>query len=372
MLFEQRLWAGLADGTVTVTFRRWRRPRARAGGRHVTPAGVLAVDAVAEVDPAAITEDDARAAGFGSLAELRRRLDRHGDGSVWRVDFHHAGADPREALRRQRDLPDAELAMLRARLDRLERAARDGPWTIATLRLIGDQPGVRAGDLAAGGRPGAPSVQDRRAQAQGAGPDREPGGRLPAVGPGAGRCWGGSGSRGRGSRRASTIPPDVACFGGRCGFGGQGQDCGSGCSRPRGRLVPGRGRAPGPRGPGAEAEPLRALGRRRPGRPAPGGGGRGSPARQPVLPRLLAGRGLGGPTPSGRPCASSACSPGPPRSAGPSCCGWSPTSDRPSGSGCCRWPSPRPPWWPRTCSAGGSGGPGRWRLAWPPPSPRAR
>ena len=99
MLFEQRLWAGLADGTVTVTFRRWRRPRARAGGRHVTPAGVLAVDAVAEVDPAAITEDDARAAGFGSLAELRGRLDRHGDGPVWRVDFHHAGADPREALR---------------------------------------------------------------------------------------------------------------------------------------------------------------------------------------------------------------------------------------------------------------------------------
>jgi hypothetical protein len=76
MLFEQRLWAGLADGTVTVTFRRWPRPRARAGGRHRTPAGVLAVDAVTVVDPAAITEDDARRAGVGSLAELRRRLDR--------------------------------------------------------------------------------------------------------------------------------------------------------------------------------------------------------------------------------------------------------------------------------------------------------
>jgi len=102
---------------------------------------VLAVDAVAEVDPAAITEGDARAAGFGSLAELRRRLDRHGDGPVYRVDVRHAGADPREALRRQRDLPDAELARLRARLDRLDRAACDGPWTMATLRLIGDRPG---------------------------------------------------------------------------------------------------------------------------------------------------------------------------------------------------------------------------------------
>jgi hypothetical protein len=74
MLFQQRLWAGLADGTVTVAFRRWKRPRARAGGSHRTPAGVLAVDAVAEIDPAAISEDDARAAGYGSLTELLRQL----------------------------------------------------------------------------------------------------------------------------------------------------------------------------------------------------------------------------------------------------------------------------------------------------------
>src|SRR5512132_3295204 len=126
MLFEQRLWAGLADGTVTVTFRRWRRPRARAGARHRTPAGILAVDAVTEVDPADIGEDDARAAGFGSRAELRRRLDRHGEGPVWRVDLHHAGADPREALRRADELSADELAGLRARLSRLDRAARDG------------------------------------------------------------------------------------------------------------------------------------------------------------------------------------------------------------------------------------------------------
>jgi len=150
MLFEQRrLWAGLADGTVTVTFRRWRQPRARAGARHRTPAGILAVDAVAEVDPAAISDDDARAAGFASLAELLRRLDRHGDGPVYRVDFHHAGADPREALRQADDLPEAELAGLLGRLGRLDRAGRDGPWTAATLRLIGDRPGVRAADLAA-------------------------------------------------------------------------------------------------------------------------------------------------------------------------------------------------------------------------------
>ena len=143
--------AGLADGTVTVTFRRWRRPWARVGAWHRTPAGILAVDAVTEVDPASLGEDDARAAGFASLAELRRRLERHGDGPgpVWRVDFHHAGADPREALRQADELPEAELAGLLARLGRLDRAGREGPWTAATLRLIADRPGVRAADLAA-------------------------------------------------------------------------------------------------------------------------------------------------------------------------------------------------------------------------------
>ena len=163
MLFEQRLWTGLADGSVTVTFRRWRRPRARPGGRHRTPAGVLAVDAVTEVDPAAITEADARRAGFASLAALLRQLDRHGDGPVYRVDFHHAGADPREALRQADDLSEEELAGLRTRLERLDRAARDGPWTVVTLELIGDRPGVRAADLAvAAGRERLPFKADVR------------------------------------------------------------------------------------------------------------------------------------------------------------------------------------------------------------------
>ena len=148
MLFEQRLWAGLADGSVRVTFRRWKRPRARAGGRHRTPAGCWP----STPWPRSTRPSSARttrAAGFASLADLLRQLDRHGDGPVYRVDFHHAGADPREALRQDAALPEEELARLRARLDRLDLAARDGPWTVAALRLIADRPGMRAADLAA-------------------------------------------------------------------------------------------------------------------------------------------------------------------------------------------------------------------------------
>jgi hypothetical protein len=55
------------------------------------------------------------------------------------------------------------VARLRARLDRLDRAARDGPWTVATLRLIGERPEVRAADLAAAaGRERQPFKTDVR------------------------------------------------------------------------------------------------------------------------------------------------------------------------------------------------------------------
>jgi hypothetical protein len=149
VLFKQRLWAGLADGTVTCTFRRWRRPLAGPGGRCRTPAGVLEVDAVAVVDPAGITDEDARRAGFAGRAELLRELDRHGDGPVYRVDFRFAGPDPREALRQADTMAEEGWTALFRRLARLDRAGRHGPWTMAVLRLIRDRPGVRAGDLAA-------------------------------------------------------------------------------------------------------------------------------------------------------------------------------------------------------------------------------
>jgi DNA-binding MarR family transcriptional regulator len=149
MLFKRELWAGLADGTVTLTFRRWRRLQVKPGGRYRTPVGVLAVDAVDLVDPAGISDQDARRAGFAGRAALLRELDRYGDGRAYRIAFHFAGPDPREALRRADDLDDDEWARLTARLDRLDRASPHGAWTLRVLRLIAERPGERAADLAA-------------------------------------------------------------------------------------------------------------------------------------------------------------------------------------------------------------------------------
>ena len=60
-------------------------------------------------------------------------------GPIHRVALHLAGPDPRVALRSE--APDEALF---ARLDRM------GPWTYEYLRLIAEQPEVRAADLAAG------------------------------------------------------------------------------------------------------------------------------------------------------------------------------------------------------------------------------
>ena len=148
MLFKRQVLDGLADGTITVVFRRWARPRVRAGSRLRTAVGVLLVDAVDEMNFADITEEDARRAGFSSRAALLDDLATQRDGCVYRIALHVAGPDPRVELRGRDELTGDELAEVERRLARLDGASRRGAWTLAVLRLIRDRPAVRAGDLA--------------------------------------------------------------------------------------------------------------------------------------------------------------------------------------------------------------------------------
>lgn len=149
MLFQKRFWAGLADGTITVAFRRWRRPRVVAGRSYRAPGVILDVVAVTEVDAATISDDDARAAGFPDAASLRADLTGDTALPVYRIDFtRSARPDPRAELAASDDLDDADIAEIDKRLDRFDRASSNGPWTRPTLRLIAEHPARRAGDLA--------------------------------------------------------------------------------------------------------------------------------------------------------------------------------------------------------------------------------
>lgn len=162
MLISPATAAGIADGSVTLAFRRWDRPRVRPGGTQRTSAGVVRFEAVDVVDPATLTEDDARRAGVGTLAELLRLLDRRDGAAVYRLEVRSAGADPRVALRAQAELTADERRAVDEQLDRWD-AARAQPWTRPLLRLIAERPGVRAPDLAASlGRETLPFKRDVR------------------------------------------------------------------------------------------------------------------------------------------------------------------------------------------------------------------
>lgn len=152
MLFSADAWPGIADGSITVTFRTWARPQAKVGGRYRVGGLTIVADAVERVPVSWITEADARAAGASDLAELLARLgfpepDTDADPVVWRVAFRCVGADDRLERREQTGLTPDEVAAVRARLDRMDRGA-GRPWTRQALRLIERYPGVVSTALA--------------------------------------------------------------------------------------------------------------------------------------------------------------------------------------------------------------------------------
>lgn len=147
MLIRRVVLERIRDGEVSLAFRRWLRPSVRGGGRLRTALGELEIREVAAIDPSAITEGEAVAAGYDSVEALRAELDQR-PGTVYRVAFGSLRPDSRIALREDDQLAPEELAALQARLDGMDARAPGGPWTRQTLRLIGDHPGVRAGDLA--------------------------------------------------------------------------------------------------------------------------------------------------------------------------------------------------------------------------------
>jgi len=150
VLFEQRFWAGITDGSVTVTFRRWKRPQVVAARSYRTPAGLVAVDAVDIVDESAISDEEARRAGYDGGADLIADLRGDPGLPIYRVRFHPlAGPDPRAVLAAADELTEADVAEIDRRLARLDRASSHGPWTAAALIAIADHPGRRAADLAA-------------------------------------------------------------------------------------------------------------------------------------------------------------------------------------------------------------------------------
>lgn len=163
MLLPPKIAAGVADGTVTLAFRRWAEQRVKVGSRFLTSAGLVEVTAVERVDDASIDDAQAAAAGAVSAAAVLKLTKGGPEVPLYRVGLAFAGPDPRIALRESAELTDDDVAAIAARLRRLDAASSHGAWTLETLRLIDEHPRRRAPDLAAiVGRETAPFKIDVR------------------------------------------------------------------------------------------------------------------------------------------------------------------------------------------------------------------
>lgn len=147
MLLKQSTLRRIADGSITLQFRRWKRPSVKSGGTLLTAVGQLAIEDVTPVDPDAITPAEARAAGFPDLDSLLSALEQRPSGRVFRIRLSWKGPDPRLELR-DRPPTEAELDDILARLRRFDSRSPVGPWTALTLRTIGTRPAERAAQLA--------------------------------------------------------------------------------------------------------------------------------------------------------------------------------------------------------------------------------
>lgn len=92
MQFSPELRDRVADGTITVSYRLWSRPKVKVGGTYRSTDVVIEVDDIDLVPFSSVTEEDLAQTGESDLESLRRRTAHagpvHDDTLVYRVEFH--------------------------------------------------------------------------------------------------------------------------------------------------------------------------------------------------------------------------------------------------------------------------------------------
>jgi hypothetical protein len=147
MLFRRETLDGIQRGEITLAFRRWKRPAVKGCGRVRTAAGVVRIGASGVIEVGALTEKDAQASGFASLAALQKMLGPENGDPVYRIELAGIEADERVAKRETAEPSEAEWRDVEARFARWEKSAPG--YFPAILHLIGERPTVSAATLAA-------------------------------------------------------------------------------------------------------------------------------------------------------------------------------------------------------------------------------
>jgi ASCH domain len=92
--FSPELRDDVASGEITVSFRLWRRPRVRVGGRYPVGPVQIHVDSIELVPFSSVTRADVRRSGERDRESLRQRAAHAGpiydDTLLYRIEFHVA------------------------------------------------------------------------------------------------------------------------------------------------------------------------------------------------------------------------------------------------------------------------------------------
>ena len=92
MQFSPELRERVADGTITVSYRLWSRPKVKVGGVYRSGSVVIEVDDVELLPFSSITDEDLARTGETDLEALRRRTAHagpvHDDTVLHRIAFH--------------------------------------------------------------------------------------------------------------------------------------------------------------------------------------------------------------------------------------------------------------------------------------------
>ena len=102
MMFKSKFHPGIIDGSVTRTYRYWKRPQGVAGNFYkVNPIGHIRVTSAKTVSPTKISTAHAKSSGFESRKELLDYLDqfKSADNELYCVEFvYEAGALTRNLI----------------------------------------------------------------------------------------------------------------------------------------------------------------------------------------------------------------------------------------------------------------------------------
>jgi len=90
--FSPELREDVASGLITLSFRLWKRPKVRVGGRYPVGPVHIEVDSIELVPFSSVTRRDVRRSGERDREALRQRAAHAGpigeDTLLFRVEFH--------------------------------------------------------------------------------------------------------------------------------------------------------------------------------------------------------------------------------------------------------------------------------------------